>query len=422
MLGTHYGILIADVPDRSGAAALSIAVTSTGAFRNVQTHELLTSSRSARRCSWPRVRQVYRPAGQQGERAPWPRPQAAGWLGFTVAHAVVTGRSLCPGPPGRLRVFSMPARPGPGLGSQDQIIPGTVSGRNCAGRGAARLAGGRVPLRGVTAMIPAAAAEQAGGSRPGPAVACRCAGRCWWRWRGGLARPPPSRRGAPGRWLSPGGGVALWRRSRRFGAAFFVCYFLACQCRLVRLGGPRGRRDGGFRRAHRGPAPAAAAVGGRAVAGWWVAAEAVRDRWSHVSVEAMSQAGVRRRARWAAVGGAPLLTFLLALACACLAWLRPAQRAERLASRGQQRRGRPRRRAPARAGLRRRCRAGAGRAVLPVDQGIPGGPTATVAAIQGDVPHARNLPDRGAAAVTQYQTEATQDLAAQVRGGLPARA
>ena len=31
--------------------------------------------------------------------------------------------------------------------------------------------------------------------------------------------------------------------------------------------------------------------------------------------------------------------------------------------------------------------------LLPVDQGIPGGPAATVAAIQGDVPHARDLPD-----------------------------
>jgi hypothetical protein len=42
MLGTHYGILVADVPDSVSAAALSIAVTSTGAFKTVQTHELLT--------------------------------------------------------------------------------------------------------------------------------------------------------------------------------------------------------------------------------------------------------------------------------------------------------------------------------------------------------------------------------------------
>ena len=33
MLGTHYAVLIADVPDSASAAALSIAVTSTGAFK-----------------------------------------------------------------------------------------------------------------------------------------------------------------------------------------------------------------------------------------------------------------------------------------------------------------------------------------------------------------------------------------------------
>jgi apolipoprotein N-acyltransferase len=159
-----------------------------------------------------------------------------------------------------------------------------------------------------------------------------------------------------------------------------------------------------------------------AVAGWWVAAEAVRDRWPYAfpwGRLAMSQAGAPT-ARWVAIGGAPLLTFLLALAGACLAWLLlgPAQRTERPpASRGQQRLRALRRRvlpalAFAAAGL-----ALAGR-LLPVDQGIPGGPTATVAAIQGDVPHARNLPNLWrAATVTQYQTEATQDLAAQVRAG-----
>jgi apolipoprotein N-acyltransferase len=105
-----------------------------------------------------------------------------------------------------------------------------------------------------------------------------------------------------------------------------------------------------------------------AVAGWWVAAEAVRDRWPYAfpwGRLAMSQAGAP-----------PALVFAAA------------------------------------AGL-----AVAGR-LLPVDQGVPGGPAATVAATQGDVPHARNLPNLWrAAAVTQYQTEATQDLAAQVRAG-----
>jgi apolipoprotein N-acyltransferase len=51
-----------------------------------------------------------------------------------------------------------------------------------------------------------------------------------------------------------------------------------------------------------------------------------------------------------------------------------------------------------------------------VDQGTPGGPTATVAAVQGDVPHARNLPNlMRAATVTQNHAAATKQLAAQVR-------
>jgi apolipoprotein N-acyltransferase len=61
-----------------------------------------------------------------------------------------------------------------------------------------------------------------------------------------------------------------------------------------------------------------------AVAGWWVAAEAVRDRWPWGGFPwgrlAMSQAGAPT-AGWVAVGGPPLLTFLLALAGACLAWV-----------------------------------------------------------------------------------------------------
>src|SRR5262249_47667904 len=60
-----------------------------------------------------------------------------------------------------------------------------------------------------------------------------------------------------------------------------------------------------------------------AVAGWWVAAEALRGRWPYAfpwGRLAMSQAGTPA-APWAAVGGAPLLTFLLALVGSTLAWL-----------------------------------------------------------------------------------------------------
>ena len=178
-----------------------------------------------------------------------------------------------------------------------------------------------------------------------------------------------------------------------------------------------------------------------AVAGWWVAAEAVRDRWPYAfpwGRLAMSQAGAPT-ARWVSIGGAPLLTFLLALAGTCLAWLllgsvqrteRPMApwRQERLSASGRQEglsASRRQERAPA---LRRRALpalAFAGAAglalagqLLPVDQGIPGGPTATVSAIQGDVPHARNLPDLWrATTVTRYHTEATDELAARVRAG-----
>jgi uncharacterized protein with GYD domain len=42
MFGTHDGIVIADLPGSVSAAALSVAVTGTGAFKQVQTHELIT--------------------------------------------------------------------------------------------------------------------------------------------------------------------------------------------------------------------------------------------------------------------------------------------------------------------------------------------------------------------------------------------
>src|SRR6202012_2754543 len=60
-----------------------------------------------------------------------------------------------------------------------------------------------------------------------------------------------------------------------------------------------------------------------AVAGWWVAAEAFRDRWPWGGFPwgrlAMSQAGLPTQG-WAAIGGAPLLTFVVALTGTTLAW------------------------------------------------------------------------------------------------------
>ena len=145
-----------------------------------------------------------------------------------------------------------------------------------------------------------------------------------------------------------------------------------------------------------------------AVAGWWVAAEALRDRWPYAfpwGRLAMSQAGAPT-APWTAIGGAPMLSFLLALVGSTLAWL--------LLAPGQG------------SGLRRRLApalavAGAAGLVLaggllPVDPVPAGAPAATVAAVQGDVPHARNLPGLlRATTVTANHAAATEKLAAQVR-------
>src|SRR5215469_8751527 len=139
-----------------------------------------------------------------------------------------------------------------------------------------------------------------------------------------------------------------------------------------------------------------------AVAGWWVAAEALRGRWPYAfpwGRLAMSQAGTPA-APWAAVGGAPLLTFLVALTGCTLAWL------------VLRRRPIP---ALAFAGALGLTLAGA---LLPVDPVPPGTPTATVAAVQGDVPHARDLPSLvRATTVTENHAAATEQLAAQVKAG-----
>jgi len=125
----------------------------------------------------------------------------------------------------------------------------------------------------------------------------------------------------------------------------------------------------------------------------------------------MSQAGTPT-APWVALGGAPLLSFLIALAGTTLAWLLLV----------------PVRREGWRAGLRRRALPGlalAGAAglalagaLLPVDGPVPGAPTVTVAAVQGNVPHAQNLPAQlRETTVTGNHAAATEHLAAQVRAG-----
>jgi apolipoprotein N-acyltransferase len=147
-----------------------------------------------------------------------------------------------------------------------------------------------------------------------------------------------------------------------------------------------------------------------AVAGWWVAQEAVHDRypwggfpWGRL---AMSQAGAPA-AGWAAIGGPPVLTFLLALTGACLAYLviTVARRAQR--------------RAVVAAVVLTAIAAGttlAGNIVW--NPASAHDPTAVVATVQGNVPRSRNLPSLlRATTVTANHAAATKTLAGQVRAG-----
>jgi apolipoprotein N-acyltransferase len=181
-----------------------------------------------------------------------------------------------------------------------------------------------------------------------------------------------------------------------------------------------------------------------AVAGWWVCVEAVRDRWPYAfpwGRLAMSQS-VAPDVRWVAVGGAPLLSFLIALTGAMIA------RAALCYLGGKN----PPQTPPAHWGTARppvppwppwpprppwphwshRPHWSALAAVvtaglvlagglLPVDP-TGGAPTVPVAAIQGDVPRARNLPQLlNDSEVTQNHVAATLKLAAEVKAGrLPA--
>lgn len=159
-----------------------------------------------------------------------------------------------------------------------------------------------------------------------------------------------------------------------------------------------------------------------AVAGWWVVAEAVRDRWPWGGFPwgrlVMSQA-TAPTVRWVAVGGPVFLSFLIALAGSCLAWLilGPARApAGRMSGVGGTPRGNQR--ALAAASLTATAAVALCGAFLPVDRGAPGQQSAEVAAIQGDVPHAKNLPDLWRASqVTLNHANATLRFAAKVQDG-----
>jgi apolipoprotein N-acyltransferase len=153
-----------------------------------------------------------------------------------------------------------------------------------------------------------------------------------------------------------------------------------------------------------------------AVGAWWVAAEAMRSRWPYAfpwGRLAMSQAGAPT-AGWAAIGGPPLLSFLVALTGAMLAWLVLSTRLRTGLSTGSDRR----RLVLAVAATAATAGVALAGTLLPVDGAGTGQRSATVAAVQGDVPHARSLPDLlRASTVTENHAAATRALAAQVASG-----
>jgi apolipoprotein N-acyltransferase len=168
------------------------------------------------------------------------------------------------------------------------------------------------------------------------------------------------------------------------------------------------------------------------VAAWWVAVEAVRDRWPYAfpwGRLAMSQAQAPT-VRWVKFGGPPLLTFLVALAGATLAWLAVAQRPITLRPELPRPPGRPPQPPPsgARGAIRRRAApalafaASAGLALagglLPSGAATAASPTTEVAAVQGNVPHSRSLQKLlEETTVTGNHASATEQLAAQIRAG-----
>ena len=64
--GTHDGLVITDAADSISAAALSVTVGTTGAFKNLETHELLTQEQLSQVLARSKdATQAYRPPGQQ---------------------------------------------------------------------------------------------------------------------------------------------------------------------------------------------------------------------------------------------------------------------------------------------------------------------------------------------------------------------
>jgi apolipoprotein N-acyltransferase len=155
-----------------------------------------------------------------------------------------------------------------------------------------------------------------------------------------------------------------------------------------------------------------------AVAGWWVAAEAFRDRWPWGGFPwgrlAMSQAGLPTQG-WAAIGGPPVLSFVVALTGTTLAWVLLSAAGGDSAAR--------RRRTLVAAGA---FVVTAGVSCLPagltLDPVPAGAKTAEIAAIQGNVPRARSLVAQvDELQVTLNHEIATDKLAAKVAAGALSR-
>lgn len=67
MFGAHDGIVILDAPDSVRAAAISVAIGSTGAFKHLETHELFTQEQLGEILSNAKATAAaYQPPGQQG--------------------------------------------------------------------------------------------------------------------------------------------------------------------------------------------------------------------------------------------------------------------------------------------------------------------------------------------------------------------
>jgi apolipoprotein N-acyltransferase len=168
-----------------------------------------------------------------------------------------------------------------------------------------------------------------------------------------------------------------------------------------------------------------------AVAGWWVAAEALRDRWPWGGFPwgrlAMSQAGLPTQG-WAAIGGPAALSFVVALTGATLAWVLVTVLTDRpgLTDRSGltvtgptgDRAARWRRTGIAAAAFAATASASCLPAALTLDPVPAGAKTAVVAAVQGNVPRARSLEAQlDDLQVTLNHATGTEKLAAEVAAG-----